>query len=320
MGYIERAAGLPNFSSAVFSCFLRVPSESITAAFDAFDAIDPGDLDGDGAGIFAPPLAGIIPLMTFGSGTLPSYIGIDTTAGGGDASLIVVLQTADTASGQTGYDPLRADAYQINGNLPITPDVWQHVVLSFDLTGGSATMDAEAAPDDRFNITSFSEFWLAINDVNKDGNTLAPAGGYGDDIGIEGFSVNGIVSQGVVNLSIGEDGSTSLGSTHLSTSGNLIGTPADSRFASNIYKIQMADMYLFTGMTLDTSVEGNRRVFITEDGKPASPSLSAALLGKSPEILFQTTSDWINGNNRGTAGDFDPTGTISPYTPGPSED
>jgi hypothetical protein len=89
---------------------------------------------------------------------------------------------------------------------------------------------------------------------------------------------------------------------------------------------------MWTGVTLDTGEEKNRRAFIDYErdvngnivtgadgkvtlksvppvGQPPSdehpdgqPAPADKLLGKRPEILLHGSSKWINGNNTGTAG------------------
>ena len=105
----------------------------------------------------------------------------------------------------------------------------------------------------------------------------------------------------------------------------------------------MAEFQLFTGVTLDTSVEENRRAFVDEDGVPVPPEgkpptedkpdgekpPAEKLLGKRPDIVLHGSGDWSDGNNTGSlgvdndgdnipSGQFEPTGAIPSYTPDPS--
>jgi hypothetical protein len=96
----------------------------------------------------------------------------------------------------------------------------------------------------------------------------------------------------------------------------------------------MAELQIFTDVTLDTGDEPKRRAFIDyvrdndgnpiedEDGKrtlePVDPEKAEELLGKKPEILLHTSANWKAGNNTGSLGPFTPTGGINSYKPDPS--
>jgi hypothetical protein len=112
-----------------------------------------------------------------------------------------------------------------------------------------------------------------------------------------------------------------------------------------IYTVEMAELQIFTGVTLDTGVEANRRTFIdferdadgnpirNDDGKrtlkPVNPKQAEDLLGKRPDILLHGTTKWQAGKNTGSlgidadgeeipSGQFTPTGEIKKYSPDPS--
>jgi hypothetical protein len=82
-------------------------------------------------------------------------------------------------------------------------------------------------------------------------------------------------------------------------------------------KVEMAEMQVFTGVSLDTSITANRRAFIKDDGTPANPAAAQALLGKAPDILLSDFKKWKAGTNAGTAGPFTATGTIKAYAKNP---
>ena len=118
-----------------------------------------------------------------------------------------------------------------------------------------------------------------------------------------------------------------------------MGVPALSAYTDNICQVQMAELQVFTGVTLDTSVEENRRAFINARGEPvdplyglekahgifgpatpnATPSPPIKLLGKAPDIsLTRKASNWSSGVNLGSAKvGFERTGRIRPVTPDP---
>lgn len=116
-----------------------------------------------------------------------------------------------------------------------------------------------------------------------------------------------------------------------------LGLPGPVKYADNVYHVEMAEFAMFTGVTLDTGIESNRRAFVDRDGVPVPPTArkgellppAEKLLGKRPEILLHGTGRWINGQNTGSlgidiagkkipSGQFTPTGKIDPYKPDPS--
>lgn len=347
MGYIQRAAGIGGFSQVVMSFWFRIPQASIDAAIAQYEAIPAtGSLEDVN-------LPGIIPLITFGEGsaitgaipnlTSRSFIGVAC----GDRThddmvddqplppprLFAYLQYD---SGLVDLFPLTItclDYFQIGGLLqgpcalpgnaigydyadhadhiiPVTADAWHHLLVSFEMTGGGCAVTFEAN-EVVFEGTS-CKFWWALDDVNYGADYLWPCNPANYDLA---GGDNDIYSIGV--LSNWGNGS----GPHSFAAGAIpdapCGMPAAGDDASHIHNIMRAEQKIYTGVTCDTSVEELRRLFITDAGKPAPPSLATAHFGKEPEVYFQTHEDWINGNNRGTAGNFDETGTITAYTPPP---
>ena len=64
----------------------------------------------------------------------------------------------------------------------------------------------------------------------------------------------------------------------------------------------MAELQIFTGMTLDTSVERNRRAFVDISGVPVKPEDTETQLGRRPDILLHKTDNWKAGKNTGLLG------------------
>jgi hypothetical protein len=109
-----------------------------------------------------------------------------------------------------------------------------------------------------------------------------------------------------------------------------VGLPGHSQFVNNIFRVEMAELQMWVGKTLDLGNESNRRAFIDykrdQDGKPikdkkglqpVSPSKAAKLLGK-PAVVMHGSSKWAKGDNTGSVGKFAPTGKIEQYKPDPS--
>jgi hypothetical protein len=124
------------------------------------------------------------------------------------------------------------------------------------------------------------------------------------------------------------------------SSKEAFGIPASTKYVDHIYRVEMAEFQLFTGVTLDTGIVSNRRAFVDENGEPVLPKApegekppAEALLGKRPDILLHGSSDWEDGKNTGSLGvaidddgnaneipegQFVATGAIDPYKPDPS--
>jgi len=247
-----------------------------------------------------------------------------------------------------------------SGNeLVVVPDHWHHVILSVDLTNPVRTqgeeIDAEFPPYPRphgGSVNSYCKMWLAYDDVNltegklsyywptqfSDPNALITTNAW--------RAYNAVRNKYYVNPPAFNDlhGNTSnfVGADYpvatfemvteaIKASGNPLGIPASGQYIDHILPVEMAELQLFTGVTLDTGIEANRRAFIDKNGIPVSPSATdeapppaVKLLGKKPDVLLHDSDNWIAGRNTGAEptdkpGDnLTPTGWIITYQPGPS--
>lgn len=342
MGYIERAAGIANFSSGVISFWFNAPAASLAAKTVEWEEWNDGDqIDGN--------LIGVVPIFTFGPNEETAYF--SGTAETGNLSPCVVGILCDNAGphlyarfqydhGERG-DPLAFptdfnDFFEIGGfvgtgvragsgapeyqYISVTADTWHHVLISFDFSAGCSTVwDAT----NTVNFSSTCPFYWAFDDVNYNGDYLHP----NTPSVFNQSAVQGIVSNWSLALMDPETedpnpwpSTYSFDAGDIPTSDYPFGVPVTADRDDHNARVRMAEFKLFRNVTLDTSVEINRRAFISNDGiviTPASPALAVSLLGKEPEVYFQTHTDFITGNNRGTEGDFTPTGTITTYNPGP---
>lgn len=341
MSYLQRTDGIDTFSKAVISLWFRIPAATLAAAAANYLANDPDDdhwkllgivplitfgesqsvlfyqkEDDDADGLFTA----IGPVAS--NTTSPSVIGVKCDgdncyltarfqyASGGPAFTTGVI--LEEFHEQVEHDHFLIGGYQrgsqISGRGPtgqfltVTPDLWHHVLISLDFSGGCNVTQAPST-DPVFNTVC--PFFWAYDDVNYNGQYLYPNspqcfGG--------GGNANGIVS----NYTIG-GGSFAAGNIPSSP----LGIPAKSGDVSFVYNVEMAEFQLFTGVTLDTSDSTNRRAFVTAGGIPADPALASTLLGKDPDILLHGTRKWKAGTNSGTAGNFSTAGSISLFTPGP---
>ena len=99
----------------------------------------------------------------------------------------------------------------------------------------------------------------------------------------------------------------------------------------------MAELQIFTGVTLDTSVEKNRRAFINAKGQPVdeaygvakyrgiygpktpnvTPSAPIKLLGRRPDVaIVRSARNWMSGFDFNKTS-FRPHGKIRPVKPDP---
>jgi hypothetical protein len=344
MGYIEKADGIASFNKAVASIWFRIPQAAIDAAIAQYEAI-PVSV----GSLTDMNMPGIIPLWAFGEPsaitggaadfTSRSFIGVAcghiTNSDMLDEEplppprMMVYLQYNTGELGIPGGSPDSSDFFQIGGEpglfaypgsrldgqfITVTADAWHHILVSFDLSGGcEVSYDAVGATGISFDTPC--QFWWAFDDVNYDGEYLWPSNPnvYEEETG----GANDIYSQGMFTVSaISTPHEFAAGD--LPVSGNPIGFPAVGADSSRVYNIIMTEVQIFTGVSLDTSVEDNRRLFITSLGGPAHPASAADFFDKQPEIYIQTHEDAATGHNSGTAGNFEPTGTITQFTPGPS--
>jgi hypothetical protein len=341
MGYDQRFAdginpiGPADFSKAVISIWFNAPSASLAEARAQYDAALAVYPDTDFS------LSGIVPVVTYGPtseeyrsyGTAPdlellshgpmspSVIGIacgDSGDGVYRNTLYARMQYSTGSIGPADGNIDYNDFFQVGAQLApcsiagitgdgsfitVAGDVWHHALVSFDLSGGCAVHS-----DAPYKVVDQTcPFFWSFDDVNYKDGYLWPNT---PQVVTNGGSVaNGIFSDRCLR-----DLSHNFSAGAMPTTANPIGLPAVGGLASRIYPVSTARFQMFTGVTIDTSIEANRRAFITADRRPADPKLAAQLLGKQPLYRFDTSKDWIDGNNRGTAGRFAPTGTIRQTT------
>jgi len=219
----------------------------------------------------------------------------------------------------TGYvQDAQPEYFLVSGNNKLASDVWHHVLLSFDI-GGSLSIGNKPS--------SNCQLWYAIDNTDYRGwENLQP---YRD--GNDGLGKNTIVTQNVYRQSGFTETEPPLFYNNyvplpsggfsggmLPSSGAELGLPAASHYVDGIFRAEMAELQIWTGVTLETGNESNRRAFI-KDGKPvdptgteAKPAPAVSLLGKKPEVMLHGNSNWQAGYNTGTLGvaiETDPDGT-----------
>lgn len=231
-------------------------------------------------------------------------------------------------------------AFLIPTSVELSLDHWHCLLMSFDIGNGSVSNAAAqdlsgnaSNPTTADGVEAFSRFWYAIDDVNYNG--LA------GNIGFSGEDdPNAILTDLAMNVAdattglpynVAVEGATyELRDASIPTNGGPIGLPASGLFSGDILDIEMAELRVFTGVTLDTGITINRRAFIAADGTPETDySIAEGLLGKKADIELHRSGNWKLGRNTGevSAGTVDqlgagnnfvPTGEIVAYKPDPS--
>jgi hypothetical protein len=224
------------------------------------------------------------------------------------------------------------------GSVDVAPDQWHHLLISWGLGAESShsmtVNDFFANQPYAGRVSTTSTFFCAFDDANKSGPDL-PASwigihdGMGDPNVVACSQIMHIASliydpdqQSPYTGQFGSAATASMGYGPIPAS--PLWVPGSSEIltqsrgtVSNKHAI-MAELQIFTGLTLDTGNTEIRRAFVTASGEPESPEKTHAILGRSPEILLHGTKDWIAGRNTGFVGHFSPTGLIEPYKPDPS--
>lgn len=336
MSFLERTSGIADFSKAVISLWFRVPAASLTAAANQFTTA----VAADDGGYSENNLLGMIPLLSFGANPEASLDGSGSTRVGpcfigvfcGDdpPRLAVRLQYTDL------FDLYHSITGLVKGNMPdnfylgftdigvtasvisepqfitVTADTWHHVLVSFDMSGGCSSHSATGA----IVVDSSCKLYVAFDDVNKSGEYLWPCAGKCYDVGA---GVNDVISMQCLYFTTNPlIASRSFAAGDLPSSGQPLGFPTTSDNIALNYNVENAEAQIYTGVSINTSVEINRRAFVTAGGTPEPSATAQALLGQAPAILLHGSANWIAGHNTGSAGPFTPTGTITSYTPGPT--
>jgi hypothetical protein len=151
-----------------------------------------------------------------------------------------------------------------------TADQWHHVLISVDLreisTHGAASSDLiDSLMADR--VSSSCKLYVAIDDKNYIKGDLpdwVDGGGDNDVISSDAAYTTRRAPQSITNA----DGTTGEGpiptyDCAMSIPKGDLGLPATAEYVKNVFKCEMAEFLMFTGVTLDTGVEKNRRLFIT---------------------------------------------------------
>ena len=246
----------------------------------------------------------------------------------------------------------RPESFYGRSNVEVTPDKWHHLLLSFNLSGtigdGSSDCRMWMALDD---ANCVRDALPAVTDAAHGANTIFAQGGVSPDEAPRppqphpsGWYEAGQTEDDPPKRTYIWIDTTITGefqpSTYRFSPGKLVGAPLYVPAPGTATrKVQMAELQIFTGVTLDTSVEKNRRAFINSKGQPVdeayavakfrgiygpkspivTPAAPVKLLGKMPDVsLTRACGVWIGGGNLGTMREgFAKSGKIHPVRPDP---
>ena len=244
----------------------------------------------------------------------------------------------------------KPEAFYGQSNVPIAPDVWHHLLLSFDVSGevGNGESDCRMwmALDD---VDCVRDALPAFTDVAHGTNTIFAQGGVYPDSPApppqphpSGWYSAGETEDDPPKLTYMWIDTTITGefqpSTYRFSPQPLVGSPLYLPAPGTATrKVQMAELQIFTGVTLDTSVEKNRRAFINAKGQPVdeaygvakyrgiygpktpnvTPAAPIKLLGRRPDVaIVRSARNWMNGFDFNKTS-FRPHGKIRPVKPDP---
>jgi hypothetical protein len=181
-----------------------------------------------------------------------------------------------------GTGALNVSLPKEQGDQPLAGDKWHHVLISVDMTEGAVASGGGG-------ISASCTMYVAIDDKNY------KTGSYP----LEG--TNKVVPGGaaaVTGMPGGENcGPGSYSLTSMSVPSAPVGIPSVEKYVDRIRKVQMAELLFFTGVTLDTSEEQNRRHFISGPDKNGfqRPTNTPMLIVPMRKFAFGDPATWEPG-------------------------
>jgi hypothetical protein len=281
-------------------------------------------------------------LSRIASGWSGNYVGKDPDTGKPIYSN-VVFEMEDVSNSITDWPEYlgNSDSHVTSsgaGHPEVALDQWHHLLISWELLQHS-------------NLAGACKMWCSIDDKNKDGENLPAMNdtnvmGPNDHMAWTCFNWQGD-DEASVKIDFKDDA--------VPIDPWQIPAPPTAERASNdtggketiqpIAMVELAELQVFTDVTLNTAIVDNRRAFIDylrdaegnpvldADGKqtlqPVNPAKAELLLGRKPKILLHGAGNWQNGVNTGALGidsegnaiaqgQFVPSGNIAQYKPDPS--
>jgi hypothetical protein len=288
MGYLSQASSpVADFSKCVISFLARVPTASLPAVF--FEFGDPSDVSSAGLSTSE------FDLYLIGPDDYTYTQGVDSS------------------------EPLRTSCHIGTGAPPPAGDTWHRYIISIDLSGGANwTYTDPPGFDPAFYtfVNNDFRFWLSVDDTDYSATSFLPrtvVSPPSDPIS----GPAGIFFPNMSGVEFTRSGDVNFPGFSIKLSGLEFAIPCLAANADPVYNpaFQIADFLMWTGVSLDTSVTANRRLFIDASGDPVNPSVAIAALG-TPVYDVRGPASGI-ATNLGSAGNLTKTGTVTDYTPGP---
>lgn len=204
--------------------------------------------------------------------------------------------------------------------ISVSADVWHHVMISVDckpiLTHGDP--GTGIGPTAKY-VDSAAHLFVALDDANYTKSNLSEWWPNGSSDPNAVITQNAQLLAGSVNNQ--NDGSFptyKLSGYNIPVTNTEIGIPGRSDTVNNIQIVEMAEFQMFTGVALDTSDVGNRRMFIDAHGAPVDPAVPQQLLDMQPYHMFHIDVNWEKGIDTGAAlANWDVVGVNHSYSPQP---
>ena len=228
---------------------------------------------------------------------------------------LLPISSAGDYSGSNTFDDY--------AGIEVTPDHWHNLIFTADFTGrvsvtgrysGAAGEQAEGG-----GVSSACRIGIAFDDkvyTKKEMSFYWPDGGgpndiisdsalyvrnYGTGSGTFGPTKNcqgGTTTTHFVQVRPQYD----LRPTNVPFADGPIGFPAAAEYSSAIKRVEEGEFFMFTDEWFDVNKDKNRRIFITEKGKPAPTHLAEEFFGRKPEVKLHGARNWQIGKNTGTYG------------------
>jgi hypothetical protein len=227
---------------------------------------------------------------------------------------------------------LRYGAFTSTRGPEIELERAHHVMLSWDVTGGTSSRGlADGDPPDMSweRYTGYNKLYCALDDVNLGYNDLPL-----NEIDVRNPpSQNAILPDGVIKFATwpqsreGKQAHCSFTAASVPCDPIWIPGPAflsRDNGAGGVVPlidgnnlVEMGELQLFAGLTLDPSSTAIRRLFIDKEGKPVPPWRSEDGLGRKADIMLHKDFNWKKGRNTGALEgvQFDPVGDIERWDP-----
>jgi hypothetical protein len=189
-------------------------------------------------------------------------------------------------------------------DIPVlAADTWHHVLVSVDMTGGSASTGVASGDfygDGASHFTAASLMYIAVDDKNYLTRDNSPFPGTNKVV----TGAAAVIAGSRQTTDYDDDGNAipqgpipSYSLTDMSVPAAPVGIPSVGNYTDHIHKVEMAEFLFFTDAVLDTGVEENRRHFITgpDTNGFQHPGNSAPIYISIRKFAFGDPATWEPG-------------------------